>query len=95
MIRAKISTVKNDLSRLLKLVEKGEEIEVLHRDRPVARIVGIRGRDKASAPSRVQQMAKDGLVHPGTGELSSLLLTKPPGKGAGVLEAVLEEREGR
>jgi prevent-host-death family protein len=95
MIKARISQLKNKLSYYLKRVQNGEELEILDRDRPVARIVRISGRERKGAASRLKEMEKEGLVQLGTGELSRLLLTKPPGKGARVLEAVLEDREDR
>ena len=39
MRRVKIADLKANLSAILKGVEAGETIEVVHRDRPVARIV--------------------------------------------------------
>ena len=95
MIKARISELKNKLSYYLKLVQRGEEIEVLDRDRPVARIVRISASEKKAASDLLKQMERDGVVHLGTGGLSPLLLTNPPGKGARVLEAVLEDREDR
>lgn len=41
MTRVQIAELRDNLSRLLKAVEAGEEIEVLNRDRPVARIVPV------------------------------------------------------
>ena len=85
--------MKNKLSYYLKLVQRGAELEVLDRDRPVARIVPISASAKRAASGRLRQLEREGVVHLGTGELSPLLLTKPPGKGARVLEAVLKDRE--
>ena len=70
-------------------------MEILDREKPIARIVGISGANKATSSSRLLQMEKEGLVQRGKGGLAPLLLTKPPGKGARVLEAALEEREVR
>jgi len=39
MKRVRIAELKDHLSRHLRSVERGEEIEVLDRDRPIARIV--------------------------------------------------------
>ena len=95
MIRAKISELKNELSRYLSLVQQGEEVEVLDRARPIARIVRVSGANRATSSARLLQMEKDGLVQLGKGGLAPLLLTKPPGKGARVLEAILEDRDAR
>lgn len=41
MHEAKISQLKNHLSRYLALVRKGEAVRILDRDRPIAHIVPI------------------------------------------------------
>lgn len=43
MKRIRIAELKDQLSRHLRSVERGEEIEVTDRDRPIARIVPIPG----------------------------------------------------
>lgn len=43
MKRIRIAELKDQLSRHLRAVEQGAEIEVLDRDRPIARIVPIPG----------------------------------------------------
>jgi prevent-host-death family protein len=42
MKRVKIAELKSQLSRHLRAVERGAEIEVTDRDRPIARIVPVR-----------------------------------------------------
>jgi prevent-host-death family protein len=44
MKRVRIAELKSRLSRHLRAVERGEEIEVTDRDRPIARILPIPGR---------------------------------------------------
>jgi prevent-host-death family protein len=41
MIRVKIAELKDQLSRHLRAVEHGAEVEVTDRDRPIARIVPV------------------------------------------------------
>ncbi len=41
-MNANIATLKNNLSRYLKSVQTGDEVVVLDRDRPIARIVPFR-----------------------------------------------------
>ena len=48
MKRVKIAQLKDELSKHLRAVERGAEIEVTDRDRPIARIVPVR------APSLVR-----------------------------------------
>ena len=45
MTRVKIAELKNNLSKYLRAVERGEEVEVTDRDRPIARIVPIKKDD--------------------------------------------------
>lgn len=53
MIRVKIAELRDALSRHLRAVERGETVEVMHRDRPVARIVPVgRGADLESTHAR-------------------------------------------
>jgi len=43
MRRVKIAELKDHLSEHLRAVERGAEVEVTDRDRPIARIVPVRG----------------------------------------------------
>jgi prevent-host-death family protein len=42
MKRVRIAQLKSELSRHLRAVERGEELEVTDRDRPIARIVPVK-----------------------------------------------------
>jgi prevent-host-death family protein len=53
MKRVRIAELKDHLSAHLRAVERGEEVEVLDRDRPIARIVPVeRGRAVRPVPPR-------------------------------------------
>ena len=98
MKEAKISEVKNQLSRYLQLVRKGEVIRILDRDVPVAQIVPIsRGVGRQPAGTEVlADMERKGLIRRGSGKLDrEILATNPPGAPCGVLEALLEDRNAR
>lgn len=97
MKEAKISEVKNQLSRLIALVRKGEVIRILDRNVPVAQIVPIdRPGDAPAGPEVLADMERKGLVRRGSGRIPRDLLEKsPPGRPSGVLEALLEERHER
>lgn len=98
MKEAKISEVKNHLSRYLALVRRGEVVRILDRDRAVAQIVPI-GHAHAGrrvGPEALAEMERKGLVRRGTGRIDRELLARdPPGRPCGVLAALLEERRGR
>ena len=103
MIRATISEVKNGLSGYLRRVKSGESVLVTERRTPVARIVPV-GRDTGRA-NEVDDVDRDArlarLEHAGIhagivvrrGAGSPLdVLGQPLRSGAGVLEALLDER---
>ena len=98
MKEAKISDVKNQLSRYLALVRKGETIRILDRDVPIAQIIPI-AKSRAGqvvGEEALAEMERKGLIRRGTGRVARELLDRdPPGKPSGVLEALLEERNAR
>jgi len=93
MKTAKISELKNELSRYLRYVRRGESVLVLDRDRPVARIDPVRGSGSTLSPERLSELAAAGVVRAPTAELPSDWLSKRPSAGADVVGALLEERE--
>lgn len=98
MKQAKISDVKNNLSRYLALVRKGEVVRILDRDVPVAQLVPIlHGRGRAPVGVEgLAEMERKGLIRRGSGKVVAEILDKdPPGKPCGVLDALLEERRAR
>jgi len=100
MKQAKISELKNQLSRYLDLVRGGETIQVLDRDVPIAQIVPIPARARPSSSDEDAHLAdleRRGLIRRGRGRLPKFMLeSDPPGEPSGVLDALLDERrEGR
>jgi prevent-host-death family protein len=97
--KATISQLKNHLSGYLKKVRAGQPLLVMDRDQPIARIEPIE--PGSAADDRLARLEKAGLIRRGKGKIdpSTLAGGKPrkrPGRGAGLVEAVLEERrEGR
>ena len=99
MIRATISEVKNGMSAYLRRVKSGESVLVMERRTPIARIVPV-GLDAEGGmeTGRVDQEAKlarleqSGMVvRRGSGSPLDML-GQPLRSGAGVLEALLDER---
>ncbi len=99
MKEAKISEIKNQLSRYLALVRNhGEVVRILDRNVPVAQIVPITTRTsgRGVGSEALLVLERKGLIRRGTGVLDrEILETDPPGKPAGVLQALLEERNAR
>jgi antitoxin (DNA-binding transcriptional repressor) of toxin-antitoxin stability system len=96
--QAKISQVKNQLSRYLALVRQGETIRILDRDVPIAQIVPIRAASGSGGvdAEALAEMERKGLIRRGSGKLDKEILSRdPPGKPSGVLQALLEERDDR
>ena len=100
MIRVNISEIKNRLSHYLRLVRGGEEIEILDRKTPLARIVHV---SQAGTHDDETPWIKDvehlGIVMPPRkkgfprGLLTKGIVAPRAGKvKRGVLEALLEER---
>jgi antitoxin (DNA-binding transcriptional repressor) of toxin-antitoxin stability system len=99
MKEAKISEIKNQLSRYLDLVRnRGEVVRILDRDVPVAQIIPITAetRGRSSGTEVLIVLERKGLIRRGTGVVDrEILETDPPGKPCGVLQALIEERSLR
>ncbi len=99
MKEAKISELKNQLSRYLDLVRShGEVVRILDRDVPVAQIVPITAETlgRSRGAEVLIALERKGLIRRGTGILDREILdTDPPGKPCGVLQALIEERSLR
>jgi len=94
MKEAKISEVKNQLSRYLALVKKGEVVRILDRDVPIAQIVPIAG--AAAGGDALLALERKGLVRRGSGKIPREILSQdPPGEPVGALDVLLEERKAR
>ena len=94
MKTASVSELKNGLSAYLKEVIAGEIVVVTDRKRPVAmfRAIGVEDRD-----GELASLIASGIVIPPAGSLDlEAFFAEPkalvPG---GLMEAIIEEREGR
>lgn len=91
MVTASISELKNRLSEYLRKVQAGETVVVLDRNRPIARIERIVGKEADEA--RLSRLEAAGLIKRATKPLPLDLLRSPPPKSKrSVVEALLEER---
>ncbi len=94
MTTAGVAQLKARLSRYLDQVKHGQEVVVTERGVPVAKIVPLRGAELAE--TRRERLARAGVLQLGTGRVRASLLKPPKGRvgvGAGVLKALLAERE--
>lgn len=88
-----IREAKANLSKLIRMVEKGKEVVLTDRGRPVGKLVPI---DKGALPlvSRIKGMEDAGILEPVTGK-SPRRLPPPIPVEEGMARRLLEEdREG-
>ncbi|MBM4362924.1 MAG: type II toxin-antitoxin system prevent-host-death family antitoxin [Deltaproteobacteria bacterium] len=95
MKTASVTELKAHLSRYLRMVRRGSEVQILERGVPIARIVGP-GTTRAGDDEQVARLVKLGILRQGTGDLA-WALEEPPvaGRSADVAGALTEDREDR
>lgn len=97
MIRASVSEAKNRLSHFIRLVRGGEEVEILDRGTPVARIVHVSKSPKThKEASWITEAERLGLITPPADREAlprDFFDKEKMPAGQGVLGALIEERE--
>lgn len=92
---ASVSDLKAHLSRYLRMVRRGSEVQVLERGVPIARIVGV-GREPQDGDARIERLARAGILKRGRGKLRWVLKERPlHAPGASLGAALEEDREDR
>ncbi len=91
MAVASISELKANLSRYLREVKRGGEIEVLERGRPVARLLPA----VTDGDDDLDRLITLGLVKPGRGDPAQILDHPPIELPVSIREALEEERADR
>lgn len=94
MTTASISELKAHLSRYLREVRRGGEVQVLDRGVPIARLSGLTA-DVGDDAARRERLARSGIIRPGSGDVSGLLAREPIELPTSLLEILAEEREDR
>lgn len=98
MKEAKISQIKNQLSRYLAFVRRGEVVRILDRDVPVAQIVPI-GDPRAGVPldsAALIALERKGILRRGSGRIPREILDRDPaGPETGAIDALVQERSRR
>ena len=98
MKEAKISEIRDGLSRYLALVRKGEVVRILDRNVPIAQIVPIHTASGARpvGDEALADLERKGLIRRGHGEIPREILERdPPGRPLGAIKTLLEERQRR
>ncbi len=90
-----VSELKARLSRYLREVRRGGEVQILDRGVPVARLTGLPAVSDGRDEERRQRLIRAGILRPGTGDASAVLATPPLKLPASLLEALDEERADR
>ena len=95
MAAAKLSQVKNDLSRYVARARRGERIRILVRGVPVAEIVKIEGtrEDDGDEEARLADLERRGVIKRGAGGVDEELLKPgPQARGRATSDLLLDER---
>jgi prevent-host-death family protein len=98
MKAANITTLRKHLSHILDAVRQGEEVEIIDRNVPIARLVPVRPETEARGriPPWLERLRRAGSVRIGTLKpVEEILRGFPPGTrplGNAAVEALLEER---
>ncbi|MGH8244535.1 MAG: type II toxin-antitoxin system Phd/YefM family antitoxin [Steroidobacteraceae bacterium] len=97
MEKVSVSKLKNQLSAYLKKAERGQTVIVTDRNKPIAQLTAVSA--AGSENERIAALVAQGILSPAKlpplsiEEIRRMRVVAP---GAGVLEALLEERrEGR
>ena len=95
MTRVSISELKAQLSKYIREVKRGGEVQILDRGEPVAMLVAIPPRDvRSDDDDRLERLIREGVVVPGKGDARAVLAL-PRLKISGLLQALEEDREDR
>lgn len=95
MKRIAVSDLKNRLSEYLRLVKRGETIEILERSVPIARIEALPP-GASSGKDRLARLVDDGVVQRPKRKRDLRFLQAPPVPcSGGAVEALIEERGDR
>jgi prevent-host-death family protein len=93
MKRVSVTELKNQLSRYLRLVKRGETIEIVERTVPIARLESVRGSTSGIA-EHLERLRRDGIVRHPRSQPRSDLLEQPPIACSGDPSAVVADSRG-
>ena len=91
-----VTEAKAHLSRLLRRVERGETVVIVHRGRPIARIEPVREAGPAADDAVLAGLEREGIVRLAAHPADAAVLDLPravASPGGELLTALLEERE--
>lgn len=93
MKRTAVSTLKATLSACLAKVKAGDEVLVMERGKPIAKLVPL-AKDSGGTHAQLHELARGGLVRVGSGKLPTGFwkLPRPKDRKRRALQALLAER---
>jgi prevent-host-death family protein len=94
MKKVRVTVLKNKLSHYLRLVKKGETIEVVDRSIPIARLTAIPAEEIDRGPE-LDRLIKEGIVTPGARPSLELLKHPPVPCKVDAVQVLVEERRRR
>lgn len=94
MVTVSVSELKAKLSRYLREVRRGGEVQVLDRGRPIARLVGM-GTDDGPTDEHRERLIATGVLRPATSSVQAFLTSPPLELDADLGEVIAEDREDR
>ena len=95
MKRVAVSQLKDRLSEYLRLVKRGETIEIVERSVPIARIEAIHPAAH-SMSEKVARLIREGVISPPSARLDKSFFSRPPIPCKGdIVRTILEERDER
>jgi antitoxin (DNA-binding transcriptional repressor) of toxin-antitoxin stability system len=91
----KIAELKNRLSYYLRRVQRGEAVLVADRDRVIARIERVSGREAVPGGDAewVDRLERQGVIHRGSGHVDRKWLRGKPAVKADVVALLIRERD--
>jgi len=92
MKRVSVTDLKNGLSQYLRLVKRGETIEILEHQVPIARITRLES--PADDDALRERLIREGILIPRTRDPRSFVLKPPVPCAVDVVQILIEERGG-
>jgi prevent-host-death family protein len=95
MRTASVSELKAHLSRFLRDVRRGDEVQVLDRGRPIARLVGLPQQPDEGDAEQRSALVRAGVLRPGTGRAAEFLQQEPLRLATDLRGAIDDDRTDR
>jgi antitoxin (DNA-binding transcriptional repressor) of toxin-antitoxin stability system len=90
-----VSELKAHLSRYLREVRRGGEVQILDRGVPVARLTAMGAAAAGREDERRTRLVRAGVLSPGSGDASNILDTAPLRLPTSLSDALEEDRADR